>query len=105
MNDRGLVELRAKLEGRALEAEAMHATAPVADTLRWILGQLDASNGNGNGHAPAVRLLTAREAAALLNVTPRWLYARAKRLPFVRRLGAKTLRFDADGVAKWLAKA
>src|SRR5437773_9140222 len=58
----------------------------------WLAGELEAlpsSNGNGEAPAPVTteRLLTAREAAPLLGVTPRWLYRRAKSLPFARRLG------------------
>jgi len=103
-----LAELRAKLESRAIEAEALHATAPLADTLRWVLGQLDASNGsaaNGNGHkGESVQLVTVQEAAERLNVPPRWIYRHADSLPFVRRLGPKTMRCEVDGMAKWAAK-
>lgn len=61
--------------------------------------------GQGNGKASgAVELLTVREAAKRLQVTPQWIYHRSDSLPFVRRLGPKTMRCDADGVAKWLAK-
>lgn len=49
-------------------------------------------------------LLKVDEAAKLLNVDERWLYRHAKALPFTRRLGPKTLRFDADGLAKWAAR-
>jgi len=97
-----LAALRAKLEGRAVEAEAMRSTAAVADTLRWVLGELAAVNGNGK-QVPS-NLLTVREAAGVLKVTPRWLYRHAGALPFTRRLGPKTMRFDAEGLAKWAAK-
>ena len=48
------------------------------------------------------RLLTATEAAALLGVTPRWLYRHARRLPFARRLSRKVLRFSEVGVRRYL---
>ena len=48
-------------------------------------------------------LLTAEQAAALLNVTPRWLYRHAKQLPFVRRLSRKVLRFSEVGIKRWHA--
>ncbi len=49
------------------------------------------------------RLLTTDEAAALLRVTPQWLYRRADRLPFARRLSRKALRFSEAGVHRWMA--
>jgi predicted DNA-binding transcriptional regulator AlpA len=49
------------------------------------------------------RLLTTDEAAALLRVTPQWLYRRADRLPFARRLSRKALRFSEAGVRRWMA--
>jgi len=49
-------------------------------------------------------LLSAPEAAALLGVPIRWLYRHARGLPFTRRLGHRTLRFDARGLDRWIAK-
>jgi predicted DNA-binding transcriptional regulator AlpA len=49
------------------------------------------------------RLLTAAEAGALLRVTPRWLYRRAGRLPFARRLSRKAVRFSEAGIRRWMA--
>lgn len=49
------------------------------------------------------RLLTAEEAAPLLNVTRRWLYRHSRRLPFARRLSRKALRFSEVGIHRWLA--
>lgn len=49
------------------------------------------------------RLLTAEQAAALLNVTPRWLYRHAKSLPFMRRFSRKVLRFSEAGIKRWQA--
>jgi len=48
-------------------------------------------------------LLTAEQAAAVLNVTPNWLYRHAKQLPFTRRLSRKVLRFSQIGLIKWQA--
>jgi hypothetical protein len=48
------------------------------------------------------RLLTIDEAAAILGVTPKWLY-RHKRLPFVRSLSRKALRVSEVGLRRWLA--
>jgi predicted DNA-binding transcriptional regulator AlpA len=48
------------------------------------------------------RLLDAREAARILGVEPRWLYRRADRLPFTRRLSPRTLRFSELGLQRWI---
>ncbi len=47
-------------------------------------------------------LLTAEEAAAVLHVTPRWLYRHANRLPFTRRVSRKQLRFSEKTLRKWV---
>ena len=47
------------------------------------------------------RLLKPEEAARMLNVTPRWLYRHAKKLPFTRRLSRKALRFSEAGLLRW----
>jgi predicted DNA-binding transcriptional regulator AlpA len=100
-----LSEVLATYRRRAVEAASVGATAPVAAIYDAVLADL-APLCNGNGHAkPAPgRLLTVREAASLLGVTPRWLYRHAPTLPFAKRLGPKTLRFDSDGLAKWTGR-
>ncbi len=55
---------------------------------------------NENGEE---RLLDANEAAAVLGLSPDWLYRDAKKLPFTRKLGPKMLRFSHQGILKWLA--
>jgi predicted DNA-binding transcriptional regulator AlpA len=95
-----LAELRARWEARAQDAEAMHATAPVADVLRVVLSELEATDGNG-GPPVADRLLTAEEAAARLGVTVRWLYDHAKTLAFAKRLSRKCLRFSEAGLRRY----
>ena len=56
-------------------------------------------------HQDEDRLLTITEAAQRINVRPRWIYSCQKRLPFVRRLGARTLRVSEQGLEKWLVKS
>ena len=51
----------------------------------------------------ADRLLTVDDASRILEVTPKWLYRHADRLPFTRRLSRKALRFSEPGLRKWLA--
>src|SRR5437773_3359398 len=102
-----LAELRARLETRAIEADAMRATAPVGDTVRLVLAELAAVNGpsNGTGRAPARDvLLTVPDAAARLAVAPRWLYTHADDFPFTVRLPGRRLRFRAAGLAAWLER-
>ncbi len=104
-----LADLQADLERRAGDAERLGASAPVATVLRQVVAELAAGlDGNGAparsaGHPPTT-LLTAREAAQVLHVAPRWLYRHAGALPFTRRLGPKTVRFDPDGLARWVAR-
>jgi excisionase family DNA binding protein len=47
-------------------------------------------------------LLTVAQAAPRLGVSPDWLYRRAGRLPFTRRLG-RQLRFSSAGLDEYLA--
>jgi predicted DNA-binding transcriptional regulator AlpA len=60
-----------------------------------------------NGAAPSPhgssRLLDVEEAAARLSVSADWVYRHAKQLPFTRRVGRRALRFDPDGLVRWLA--
>jgi helix-turn-helix protein len=100
-------ELAADLERRAGEAEAVGATAPLGAVLRQVAAEVAALDG-----APRLTLttgsgavwLTVAEAADRLHVAPRWVYRHARSLPWVRRLGPKTLRVDPEGLARWAAK-
>jgi len=47
------------------------------------------------------RLLTVNEAAKRLGVDVSWMYRNAKQLPFTRKLGRRTLRFDPKGLDRW----
>ena len=47
------------------------------------------------------QLLTVDEAAERLSVTRRWMYRKAAKLPFTRRIGRNTLRFSARGLERW----
>jgi predicted DNA-binding transcriptional regulator AlpA len=100
-----LAELRAALERRAAEAEALGATAPVASVYRLVVADLDAVGPEPTCGLRAPnedRLLNASEAAERLGVARRWLYRHAARLPFTRRLSAGVLRFSLAGINKWL---
>lgn len=100
-----LAELRARLTQRAGDAAAVHASAPVADVLGVVLAELEAVDGAGvPAGAMPDRLLDVTEAAALLDVRPRWLYDRSGTLPFARKLGGRTLRFSEAGLRRWLER-
>src|SRR5262245_28216320 len=47
--------------------------------------------------------LDVRSAAARLGLSPDWLYRHAARLPFTRRVGRRTLRFDPVALDRWMA--
>ncbi len=51
---------------------------------------------------PPGKLIDANAAAKLLGTKVQWLYDRADELPFTRRLGPRTLRFDEAGIRRWL---
>jgi predicted DNA-binding transcriptional regulator AlpA len=63
-------------------------------------------NGHGNGQASAGpdTMLTARDVAARLKCSPRYVYAHADTYPFTVRLGPAAVRFSAAGLDRWLAK-
>lgn len=48
-------------------------------------------------------LLTVEQAAKRYGLAKTWLYRHAKGLPFTRKLGHRTLRFDAHALEKWLS--
>ena len=47
------------------------------------------------------QLLTAKQAAAVLNVSEDWMYRHASGLPLARRLSRKALRFSKAGLLRW----
>ena len=51
------------------------------------------------------RLLTVHEAATVLNVSHRWLYNHAGRLPFAHRLSRRALRFSEAGLRRWIERS
>ena len=51
---------------------------------------------------PQEKLIDTKAACEILNVPLRWLYDRADRLPFTRRLGPQTLRWSEPGLRRWL---
>jgi hypothetical protein len=79
-----------------------------AETLRArLLAQLLVTAAAAPGPPPREgmgrpdRLLTAAQAADRLNVDVRWVYSKARSLPFTRRLSRGTLRFSESGLERW----
>jgi len=48
------------------------------------------------------RMLTAKQTAAMMGVSTRWVYEHAHGLPFSKRLGADTVRFSERGLRAWI---
>ena len=61
-------------------------------------------NGTGTTPPPPDRLLTARQVADRLGVSPKYVYEHARDFPFTKRLSPKAVRFSAQGLARWLAR-
>ena len=58
---------------------------------------------NNGRPAEESRLLTPEEACEILHVNKAWLFRHSKRLPFVRKLSHKNVRFDEAGLKRWMA--
>ena len=69
---------------------------------RIVREEIQAAMGQNNGHRDGDELLTAEEAGKILGVNKDWLYRRADRLPFTRKLAPRVLRFSREGIQKYL---
>ncbi len=100
-----LAELLADLERRATEAEAIHATAPVKDVIRTLIREVrqldDVPTRSGT---KGDRYISVAEAADRIARSPRWIYAHADTLPFVRRNGGRAVRCSERALERWMAK-
>jgi len=73
--------------------------ANIEDTLRLIIREELAALKLPHRDAPAEdRLLTASETAKLLNVSERWLYKHAPKLPYAVRLSETVVRFSRNKI-------
>ncbi len=102
---------RPELAAELPAEEALAALARMAPLQVVLLGRLAAAgvdghqpSGNGAGLVAGDRLLGVEQAAQLLSVTKKWIYANHKRLPFTRKLSRKQLRFSEAGLLKWIGK-
>jgi predicted DNA-binding transcriptional regulator AlpA len=71
----------------------------IEEDLRTIIREELAAALKGNGSRPLEdRLLTAQQAAPILQVSERWLYKHADRLPYAVRLSADVVRFSHNKI-------
>jgi predicted DNA-binding transcriptional regulator AlpA len=76
-------------------------TLTVAE-LRAIIRNEIAAHDNTPASRADVELVNAKRAAAMLGVSPEWLFHHHKELPFTRKISAKMLRFDLAGLHDWI---
>jgi len=78
--------------------------APIENELLSRLVQVNGSAARrAKGDDDADTMLTTEEAAELLRRSPRWIYRNAHRLPFVRRLSARSMLHSKQGIERYLA--
>ncbi len=101
-----LADYLAQLERRAVEAEAIGATAPVAGLYRAVLTDLRPF-ADGNGAATSERAperwLTADQVAEMLGTSVRWVYDHQEELGG-KRLSRRCLRFSETAVRRYLER-
>lgn len=95
-----LVENAAPAELPALAAELARALGAVLARATAVPATIPRES---TSEGKAGRLLTVDQAAERLAVAPSWLYRHAKSLPFTKKLGHRTLRFEAVGLERWAA--
>lgn len=93
-----LVEATAPAELPTLAAELARALGAVLARVGTV--PVTTTRASTSESTPGT-LLTVKEAAERLCVAQSWLYRHAKALPFTRKLGHRTLRFDARGLERW----
>jgi predicted DNA-binding transcriptional regulator AlpA len=63
----------------------------------------DATAGCSTRPGGVVHLLDVQEAAERLGMSGDWLYRHARQLPFTRRVGRRAVKFDPEGLVRWVA--
>lgn len=92
-----------KMEELRRAAELLPPGASVTLTREQLLDAFGPADQAAHVEAPD-RLLTAREVARRLGVSPKWVYSHHAELAFSRRLGKKALRFSERGLDRHLAR-
>src|SRR5262245_19431402 len=87
------------------DAGALSIVTSVAVDLRMLSERLiSALQSSPAPSAKEDHLLTAKEAAERLGMSVDWLYDHARRLPFTRRVGARSLRFSRKGIDDYMRR-
>lgn len=85
-----------KLEGRCVELRG------VIDARLWARLANVKRKGRPCDDGPNDgRYLTAREAAAIVGMAPKWLYRHAGQIPGARRFGSRSIRFQERAFRQW----
>jgi hypothetical protein len=79
----------------ATQAAALHARAMARLAT---MGRSDAPGAIADGY------LTAEDVAALLHVSPEWVYRQAAKWSFAIKLAPKVLRIQRSGLLRWMAQ-
>lgn len=77
-------------------------TTAVKEAVKEAVREEFAALGIQLGQHEGDRLVTAKEAGELLNVSRDWIYRHAHKLPFTRRPTQRAVRFSYHGIQKWL---
>jgi len=82
--------------------EAIDMLARITAIQPLLIGRLALLGADKKEARPPDRLLTAKEAAKMLNYSKDWLYRHAKKLPFAKRITPHRLRFSESGIEKYI---
>jgi len=98
-------ELADLIESQAGSAEAMGATAPVAQVLRTLIPKIHelTLEANGNGNRPD-RMISAKDGAERIGMSVRWLYQHASELSFVKKYPSGAVKCSTKGIDRWLSR-
>ena len=88
----------------ALISQVAAVQTALAATLACLVARMLSARDSTPVDSGEDRWLGADEAAELLRVDRKWLYRRAKCLPFARRLSRKKLLFSEVGLRDWMSK-
>jgi predicted DNA-binding transcriptional regulator AlpA len=89
----------------ALLVEVAALQSQLAAVSNAVSARLLADTATGGMPRPGghEHLLDTQEAAARLGMSTDWLYRHARQLPFTRRVGRRAVKFDPEGLARWVA--
>lgn len=76
----------------------------IEETLAQILQEVRALKPNGNGKPTEDHLITAKEAAKMLGVSPRYLYQQIDSLTYAVRLSPTVVRFSWNLIQAEISK-